>query len=134
VRRAASEDAPMVASLAAWHTRRVTAPRSFAVASCLALTNAQYLLGVCFRYVPLHPGAMDGIPLPPGLGGTVDPLESVLGPFPCVRLRGLPFDATLEDVLVFFQGLGVLDVVLKGSGDAFVVLGNTMDYQMALQR
>lgn len=82
----------------------------------------------------MHHGAMDGIPLPPGLGGALDPLETVLGPFPCVRLRGLPHDASLEDVLIFFQGLVVLDVVLQGSGEAFVVFSNPMDFQMALQR
>ena len=64
----------------------------------------------------------------------MDPLETVLGPFPCVRMRGLPFETTLEDVLVFFQGLVVLDVVLQGSGDAFVIFANRMDFQMALQR
>lgn len=71
-----------------------------------------------------------------------DPLETVLGPFPCVRMRGLPFDTNPEDVLVFFQGLMVLDVVvlpkpynqLGHSGEAFVVFGNPIDFQMALQR
>jgi hypothetical protein len=71
-----------------------------------------------------------------------DPLETVLGPFPCVRMRGLPFDTNLEDVLVFFQGLMVLDVVVVSnsynqpgySGEAFVVFGNPIDFQMALQR
>eukprot|EP00568_Trieres_chinensis_P010955 CAMPEP_0183306070 /NCGR_PEP_ID=MMETSP0160_2-20130417/10610_1 /TAXON_ID=2839 ORGANISM="Odontella Sinensis, Strain Grunow 1884" /NCGR_SAMPLE_ID=MMETSP0160_2 /ASSEMBLY_ACC=CAM_ASM_000250 /LENGTH=192 /DNA_ID=CAMNT_0025469381 /DNA_START=149 /DNA_END=723 /DNA_ORIENTATION=+ len=86
---------------------------------------------------------MDGSLLPagiPGLTDCMDPLEAVLGPFPCARLRGLPFDASLEDVLVFFQGLVVLDVVVvsdssvKGSGEAFVVFANPMDFQMALQR
>jgi len=75
--------------------------------------------------------------LPPGLPGlsaSSDPLEAVLGPFPCARLRGLPFDATLEDVLVFFQGLVVLDVVMQMQGEAFVVFANPMDFQMALQR
>lgn len=80
---------------------------------------------------------MDGIPLPPGLpglGASTDPLEAVLGPFPCARMRGLPFETSLEDVLVFFQGLVVLDVVLHGAGEAFVVFANPMDFQMALQR
>jgi hypothetical protein len=77
---------------------------------------------------------MDGIPLGIGLGGTMDPLEAILGPFPCIRLRNLPHEATLEDVLVFFQGLVVLDVILQGNGEAFVVFANTMDFQMALQR
>ena len=80
---------------------------------------------------------MEGVPLPPGipgLGGSTDPLEAVLGPFPCVRLKNLPFDVTLEDVLVLFQGLVVLDVLIVGQGEAFVVFANPMDYQMALQR
>jgi heterogeneous nuclear ribonucleoprotein F/H len=76
------------------------------------------------------------------LGASMDPLEAVLGPFPCVCLRGLPFEASLEDVLCFFQGLVVLDVVVTGSvpidghggGEAFVVFANPMDFQMALQR
>merc|ERR1719203_1741221 len=80
----------------------------------------------------------------PGLGsGSSDPLENILGVFPCARLRGLPFKASLEDVLVFFQGLVILDVVIVendqndtvvGSGEAFVVFANPLDFQMALQR
>jgi len=74
--------------------------------------------------------------------GSGDPLETVLGPFPCARMRGLPYDTSLEDVLVFFQGLVVLDVVVvphsyvqhAAGGEAFVVFGNPMDFQMALQR
>jgi len=46
----------------------------------------------------------------------------------------LPFDATLEDILILFQGLVVIDVVLIGQGEAFVIFANPMDYQMALQR
>jgi hypothetical protein len=55
-------------------------------------------------------------------------------PFPCARLRSLPYDATLEDILILFQGLVVIDVVLVGKGEAFVIFANPMDYQMALQR
>jgi heterogeneous nuclear ribonucleoprotein F/H len=80
---------------------------------------------------------MDGVPLPPGipgLGGSTDPLEAVLGPFPCVQLRNLPYDASVEDILILFQGLAVIDVVVVGSGDAFVIFSNPMDFHMALQR
>lgn len=70
---------------------------------------------------------------------SMDPLESILGPFPVAKLRGMPFEAALEDVLVFFQGLLILDVILgsnngRGTGEAFVVFGNPIDFQMALQR
>ena len=82
---------------------------------------------------------MEGVPLPlppgiPGLGGSTDPLEAVLGPFPCTRLRNLPYDASLEDILLLFQGLVVIDVILVGNGEAFVIFANPMDFQMALQR
>lgn len=80
---------------------------------------------------------MEGVPLPPGipgLGGSTDPLEAVLGPFPCVRLRNLPIEAAIEDILVFFQGLVLIDVVTVGHGEAFVIFANPMDFQMALQR
>lgn len=77
--------------------------------------------------VPLPPGI-------PGLGGSTDPLEAVLGTFPCAHLRNLPYDATVEDILVLFQGLLVVDVVIVGQGDAFCVFANSMDFQMALQR
>jgi heterogeneous nuclear ribonucleoprotein F/H len=89
-----------------------------------------------------HTGAMNNPPMQHSMQRNSDPLETVLGPFPCVRIRGLPFDSNLEDVLVFFQGLVVLDVVVlphsynhQGTvGEAFVVFGNPMDFQMALQR
>ena len=83
-----------------------------------------------------QPGAMDQ-QLIPGLAPSMDPLEALLGPFPCARVRGLPFEATLEDILVFFQGLVVIDVVLvpnEESGEAYVVFANLIDYQMGLQR
>ena len=60
--------------------------------------------------------------------------DTLRRPFPCARLRNLPFDATLEDILILFQGLVVIDVVLIGQGEAFVIFANPMDYQMALQR
>lgn len=84
----------------------------------------------------MQPGALDTSQLLPGLA-LGDPLEALLGPFPCARVRGLPVEATLEDVLVFFQGLVVIDVVLVShgdSGEAFVVFANPMDFQMGLQR
>lgn len=69
-----------------------------------------------------------------------DPLEDLLGPFPCARLRGLPFEATVDDVLRFFQGLVILDVVMviradgRGAGEALVVFSNHMSLSMALSR
>jgi heterogeneous nuclear ribonucleoprotein F/H len=80
---------------------------------------------------------MEGVPLPPGIpgyGGSTDPLEAVLGRFPCSRLRNLPFDTTVEDLLVYFQGLVVIDILLLGNGEAYIVFANPMDFQMALQR
>ena len=103
-----------------------------------------------FSYTPggLQPGGITGGPIGGnlhGLGsGSSDPLENILGVFPCARLRGLPFKTSLEDVLVFFQGLVILDVVVVdndqnndnvvGMGEAFVVFANPLDFQMALQR
>jgi hypothetical protein len=80
---------------------------------------------------------MDGVPLPPGIpgfGGSTDPLEAVLGPFPCARLRNLPYGTTVEEILILFRGLVLIDVVLLGHSDAFVIFANPMDYQMGLQR
>jgi hypothetical protein len=84
-------------------------------------------------------GEMEGNPsLPPlpGLasGGSTDPMEAVLGRFPCARLQNLPYEATVEDILVLFQGLVVIDIVLPGGSDAFVIFANHMEFQMALRR
>ncbi|KAG5189415.1 hypothetical protein JKP88DRAFT_206122, partial [Tribonema minus] len=82
---------------------------------------------------------MAGGAVPMG-GGRADALEEVLGPFPCVRLRGMPFEATVDDVLRFFQGLTVVDVVMilrgdgRGAGEALVLFANHMDLNMALSR
>lgn len=45
-----------------------------------------------------------------GVGGvpvhhhsSADAMEELLGPFPVVRLRGLPFEAQPRDVVLFFQ-------------------------------
>jgi len=77
----------------------------------------------------------------PIVGSMGDPLDQILGgPFPCVRLRGMPMDSSLQDVLVLFQGLVVLDVVVvhdtynHEAGEAFVLFANPIDFQMALQR
>ena len=91
----------------------------------------------------MHPNSMEMLnPQMQVPQQNADPLETVLGVFPCVRIRGLPFDASLEDVLVLLRGLVVLDVVVVPhsyhqhgtGGEAFVVFGNPMDFQMALQR
>eukprot|EP01098_Paradermamoeba_levis_P005604 TRINITY_DN2361_c0_g2_i2.p1 TRINITY_DN2361_c0_g2~~TRINITY_DN2361_c0_g2_i2.p1 ORF type:complete len:239 (+),score=69.14 TRINITY_DN2361_c0_g2_i2:176-892(+) len=60
--------------------------------------------------------------------------------FPVVKLRGLPYTATVEDVLMFFSGLEVLDVYLPGEtgrashGDGFVLFSSPLYLQYALQK
>lgn len=101
----------------------------------LNIQKSLFFLLFRYHHTGIQPGAMDQ--LIPGLAPSMDPLEALLGPFPCARVRGLPFQATLEDVLVFFQGLVVIDVVLVPNeelGEAYVVFANLIDYQMGLQR
>uniref|UniRef100_A0A915BJF6 RRM domain-containing protein n=1 Tax=Parascaris univalens TaxID=6257 RepID=A0A915BJF6_PARUN len=57
-----------------------------------------------------------------------------------VRLRGIPFSATVADIKEFFSGLDVADVVIdkepggRPSGEAFVRLANKQHAEMALER
>lgn len=58
--------------------------------------------------------------------------------FPCVRLRGLPFDVT-EDEIRIFLGLEPVDILLckrdgRFSGEAFVVLASPLQIQMAVDK
>ena len=76
----------------------------------------------------------------------MDPLENILGSFPCVRLRNIPYDATVEDVLLFFHGLMMLDIIILPppvfhgqhhqvqTCESFVLFANPADFQMAFQR
>ena len=81
------------------------------------------------------------------LGG--NGLDWMLGQFPCVRMRGIPYEAKMADVLAFFregaesQGLAppaIVDVVMpispdgRATGDACVLFSNIMDTQAALGR
>uniref|UniRef100_A0A7N0ZWG5 RRM domain-containing protein n=2 Tax=Kalanchoe fedtschenkoi TaxID=63787 RepID=A0A7N0ZWG5_KALFE len=59
--------------------------------------------------------------------------------FPVVRLRGLPFNCTDIDILKFFAGLNIVDILLvnKGgrfSGEALVVFSDLIQADLALQR
>lgn len=59
--------------------------------------------------------------------------------FPVVRLRGLPFDCSENEIVKFFMGLDIIDVFLvaKGgrfSGEAFVVFASPSHVEFALQR
>ena len=86
------------------------------------------------------------IPLLVPNSNPVDPLENVLGVFPCVKLNGLPKAVTIDDILLFFSGLVLIDVVLpfvtdhenennnNNMNEAFVLFSNPMDFQMGLQR
>ncbi|XP_057509318.1 uncharacterized protein LOC130791968 isoform X1 [Actinidia eriantha] len=60
-------------------------------------------------------------------------------PFPVVRLRGLPFDCSEADIVEFFHGLDIVDVLLvrkndKFTGKAFCVLAYPLQVDFALQR
>ncbi|XP_078163686.1 RNA-binding (RRM/RBD/RNP motifs) family protein isoform X2 [Carex rostrata] len=59
--------------------------------------------------------------------------------FPVVRLRGLPFDCSENDVVDFFQGLDLIDILFvhKGgrfSGEAFCMLAYPVQVDFAVQR
>eukprot|EP00245_Coleochaete_scutata_P009061 TRINITY_DN28_c0_g1_i2.p1 TRINITY_DN28_c0_g1~~TRINITY_DN28_c0_g1_i2.p1 ORF type:complete len:202 (+),score=46.09 TRINITY_DN28_c0_g1_i2:89-694(+) len=59
--------------------------------------------------------------------------------FPVVKLRGLPFNCTDTDVIDFFMGLDVVDVLLmrrngRFCGEAFVVFGAPVQVDYALQK
>ncbi|KAJ3670213.1 hypothetical protein LUZ60_010537 [Juncus effusus] len=60
-------------------------------------------------------------------------------PFPVVRLRGLPFDCSEADVIDFFQGLDLLDILFvhkigRFTGEAFCVLAYPLQVDFAIQR
>jgi len=98
--------------------------RTIAATGRRKITSKEAMQGLMMHH---HHG---GVPVQTHL----DPLDALLGPFPCVRLRGLPFDATLVDVCILFQGLVILDVLVVGTGEAFLLFSNPMDFSMALQR
>ncbi|KAL6563762.1 hypothetical protein OROGR_002721 [Orobanche gracilis] len=59
--------------------------------------------------------------------------------FPVVRLRGLPFDCAESEIIEFFHGLEVVDVLFvhkggKFTGEGYCVLGNPLQIDFALQR
>ncbi|KAL6499618.1 hypothetical protein OROGR_027528 [Orobanche gracilis] len=59
--------------------------------------------------------------------------------FPVVRLRGLPFDCAESEIIEFFHGLEVVDVLFvhkggKFTGEGYCVLGNPLHIDFALQR
>lgn len=59
--------------------------------------------------------------------------------FPGVRLRGLPFDCEDLDIVKFFTGLDIVDILLvhkngRFSGEGFVVFPSTMQAEFALHR
>lgn len=76
------------------------------------------------------------LPFPPGPRGP--PHAGPLPPLPVVRCRGLPFQCNEGDVMEFFAGLDVLDVVLprkegRATGDAWVLLASPPQCELALQ-
>ncbi|XP_076910451.1 uncharacterized protein LOC143568101 [Bidens hawaiensis] len=59
--------------------------------------------------------------------------------FPVVRLRGLPFDCSETDIIDFFHGLDIVDILFvhkhgKFVGESFCVLGYAFQVEYALQK
>jgi len=73
-----------------------------------------------------------------GYGGAPQVAITHKLPFPAVRIRGLPFETTEDDVLQFFADIALVDVLLEMTGDGrcsgtgFVVLGTDEALQAAL--
>mgnify|MGYP000506437470 FL=1 len=80
------------------------------------------------------------LPHPPFVhGGPMFTPYSLSRGFPVVRLRGLPFNCTENDVCDFFRGLDVVDVLLthkhgRFSGEAYCVFGMPIQVEFALRR
>ncbi|CAM8916686.1 unnamed protein product [Rhodiola kirilowii] len=60
-------------------------------------------------------------------------------PFPVIRIRGLPFYCTEDDVASFFYGLDVVDVLLvhkngRFTGEAYCVFGYPLQVDIALRK
>uniref|UniRef100_A0A1D1Z988 G-rich sequence factor 1 n=2 Tax=Anthurium amnicola TaxID=1678845 RepID=A0A1D1Z988_9ARAE len=60
-------------------------------------------------------------------------------PFPVVRLRGLPFGCTEIDIVDFFHGLDIVDILFvhrngRFSGEAFCVLSYPLQVDFAIQK
>ncbi|KAL0418507.1 UNVERIFIED_CONTAM: G-rich sequence factor 1 [Sesamum radiatum] len=75
----------------------------------------------------------DAPPPPPPAYSYIPP------PFPVVRLRGLPFDCAEAEIVDFFHGLDVVDILFvhkggKPTGEAYCVLGYPLQIDFALQR
>jgi len=91
---------------------------------------------------PMH-GVSAGVGMDIGVGNLTSTLfgtnssnspETLLGPFPCLKVSNLPPDVSFEDLLILFQGYVVIDIFLCLGSEAFVLFANPMDFQMAMQR
>lgn len=61
-------------------------------------------------------------------------------PMTCVKLKGLPFNVTENDIFTFFQGLTVIgsfickDIMARPTGEGFVEFASVDDCQLAMSR
>jgi hypothetical protein len=66
-----------------------------------------------------------------------DPLDGIIGAFPCVRIQGLPFQATVGDLIQFFAGMTIIDVIFilkdkRTTGEAFIMFSDSKTMEAAL--
>jgi RNA recognition motif-containing protein len=72
-----------------------------------------------------------------GGGGYTGRSSAPPGSTTCLRVRGLPFQSTEEDLTGFFSEVSVYPLRLHrntGSGEAFVEFSSTNDLQIAMQK
>ncbi|EPS67050.1 hypothetical protein M569_07726, partial [Genlisea aurea] len=89
-----------------------------------------------------HGSPYYGVPAPNYIFNALapPPAYSYSGPpFPVVRLRGLPYDCSESEIIDFFRGLDVIDMLFvhkggKFTGEAYCVLGYPLQIDFALQK
>ena len=69
-------------------------------------------------------------------GLTTVELQNAFGKFPCVKLRGMPFNVTLHDIDDFLNGLRPIDIIIpkeNPSGSVALLFSNARDADACME-